>query len=430
MRRALALITAMVLFGLIAVPAFASGSQGGGHDPVTICHRTNSETNPYVVITVDDDAVDGKGGADHFGRHTGPVFEPGLKDQGIKWGDIIPPKTDNGKDLPHDGLNWTEEGRAIYDNGCKPVDDTPTTTIPPRSDAYCPVSGENVVIFDEIYSPGTKPPSSSTKNFAGEAGTYQITAYSFDDAHPYADTQKYEQWHLVINGSIVGTTNDLDDNLVIESYNLGQHKLEAFTQVTAQHVTEQDGTRNSVQGCVLFEKIEEPTTTTTVPETTTTTAPEPTTTTVPEPEPEPEPEPITATAGGSCELIFAETTGPATVYLSYIAEGRSKVTATEIISAAGGSSVELVVREADLNRDLVWDVLIETVDGQTITASGEEECSEPTPTTTPTTAPPTTAPPSTLPRTGLSHEGAATAALIALLSGAGLLFLTRKSQEA
>jgi hypothetical protein len=28
-----------------------------GHEPVTICHRTGSDSNPYVVITTDDAAI-------------------------------------------------------------------------------------------------------------------------------------------------------------------------------------------------------------------------------------------------------------------------------------------------------------------------------------------------------------------------------------
>ena len=35
------------------------GGQSGNEDNVTICHRTNSVSNPYVVITVDPSAVDG-----------------------------------------------------------------------------------------------------------------------------------------------------------------------------------------------------------------------------------------------------------------------------------------------------------------------------------------------------------------------------------
>ncbi|MDQ3064681.1 MAG: hypothetical protein M3Q36_00205, partial [bacterium] len=89
---------------------------------VTICHRTNSVLNPYVKITVSQNAVDGVAGnsnrADHYGEHKGPVVTSEeeaqtLKDAKEKWGDIIPPVEGF-----HDGLNWTTEGRALYDNDC------------------------------------------------------------------------------------------------------------------------------------------------------------------------------------------------------------------------------------------------------------------------------------------------------------------------
>lgn len=123
----------LVVLALVACSLFLIGSPalaGGNADKVTICHRTNSITNPYVQITVDQSAVDGQkgGNPDHYGRHQGPVFAPGLKAMGTKWGDIIPPVAPF-----HEGLNWTDEGRGIYDNGCKPVlppEPTTTTTAP------------------------------------------------------------------------------------------------------------------------------------------------------------------------------------------------------------------------------------------------------------------------------------------------------------
>jgi hypothetical protein len=99
-------------------------------DKVTICHRTNSVTNPYTSPSVSFDAATGvlkdNGQGDHT-SHTGPVWDANTAyptpHNGDQWGDIIPPYTWPGdKNHPggsYDGLNWTEEGRAIYDNDCK-----------------------------------------------------------------------------------------------------------------------------------------------------------------------------------------------------------------------------------------------------------------------------------------------------------------------
>ena len=91
---------------------------------VTICHRTHSETNPYVVITVDEASVDGDNGndhgqGDHLFEHTGPVWYPGAKADGVFWGDIIPPFYSDGSTLTgYPSLNWNADGQAIFDNGC------------------------------------------------------------------------------------------------------------------------------------------------------------------------------------------------------------------------------------------------------------------------------------------------------------------------
>jgi hypothetical protein len=106
--------------------SLAIGATAASGDPsanVTICHRTNSNTNPYVQITVDESAVDGGNGADHLGQHTGPLWDPTLKAQHIKWGDIIPPFDVNNDPRPDPTLiaNWPA-GQAIFENDCNPVE--------------------------------------------------------------------------------------------------------------------------------------------------------------------------------------------------------------------------------------------------------------------------------------------------------------------
>src|SRR5262252_1666711 len=105
-------------------------------DNVTLCHRTASHSNPYVVITVDPaGAYNG-----HYLEHTGPIF-PATGSDG-KWGDIIPPFMFQGQTYSR---NWPE-GEAIFNNGCRipgqpstPVT-TPTTPVTTPTTPTTPVT--------------------------------------------------------------------------------------------------------------------------------------------------------------------------------------------------------------------------------------------------------------------------------------------------
>jgi hypothetical protein len=110
----------------------------GNNCKVTICHRTDSVTNPYVSPDVDISAANGNTLGDHYSVHTGPVatsqqVAQSLKDNGQKWGDIIPPV-----EGVEPGQNWTPEGIAIYNNGCNYVTpgqgggETPPLHLPQR----------------------------------------------------------------------------------------------------------------------------------------------------------------------------------------------------------------------------------------------------------------------------------------------------------
>lgn len=118
---------AVAIGGMVGLTQTSTAEAKKAKPPkVTICHRTNAVNNPYVQLTVAQSAVDGVAGnsgskPDHYGEHQGPLVTAtaqaqALKDNKIKWGDIIPP-------VPgfHDGLNWTTEGQAVYNNGCNPV---------------------------------------------------------------------------------------------------------------------------------------------------------------------------------------------------------------------------------------------------------------------------------------------------------------------
>lgn len=121
---------------------------------VTICHATDSDSNPYV-----SNQPNKSGDVSGHDDHDGPVWFDGIDG---KWGDIIPPFT-YGDGQVYPGKNWNASGIAIYNNGCNVPSEvviptitntpTPTPTIPVECDGECfpqatptPTTGGDVII--------------------------------------------------------------------------------------------------------------------------------------------------------------------------------------------------------------------------------------------------------------------------------------------
>lgn len=141
-----------VLFAATAavLPFLAvSSASAGPDDKVTICHATASASNPYVKITVAEDAVDGVAGnsgnqADHFGEHQGALFDAAVHGSGDNWGDIIPPVPPH-----HGGLNWSDAGQSIYNNGCNVPDNPPDEQIETPEATFEDPCGPNNASWNE-----------------------------------------------------------------------------------------------------------------------------------------------------------------------------------------------------------------------------------------------------------------------------------------
>lgn len=122
----IALGALFVLTGI--APAVAHATQPNPEHKVTLCHRTDAYSNPYVRINVDVASVLHEG----HDSHNGPVFYSSIPKH-TKWGDIIPP-FDYGPNEQYAGQNWTPQGISVFDDGCNmPHPTTTTTTCPPKT---------------------------------------------------------------------------------------------------------------------------------------------------------------------------------------------------------------------------------------------------------------------------------------------------------
>jgi hypothetical protein len=147
-----------VLFGI--APSAANATKPDPEHKVTLCHATDSYSNPYVEITVDVASVLHNG---HDG-HDGPVFYPAIPKH-TKWGDIIPP-FDFGPGEVYGGKNWTPDGIAILNNGCNApsIPTTTTTSSVPETTTVAPTTTTSLVggTTTSTSSPPPPPPGEST----------------------------------------------------------------------------------------------------------------------------------------------------------------------------------------------------------------------------------------------------------------------------
>lgn len=146
--------------GFWAATAVAGhGSTKSGH--VTICHRTGSHSNPYVVISPSASGVY----HGHYLEHNEHAVFPNTAGDG-KWGDIIPPFQYQGVTY---SLNWNADGQAIWSNGCRPLTNggtTATTTINNPTTVTVTAPGSTVTVTTQVTTtaPFTPPPTHHKKH--------------------------------------------------------------------------------------------------------------------------------------------------------------------------------------------------------------------------------------------------------------------------
>ncbi len=160
----IALGALFVLTGI--APAVAHATQPNPEHKVSLCHRTDSYSNPYVRITVDVASVLHNGHDDH----NGPVFYPAIPKH-MKWGDIIPP-FDYGPHEQYAGQNWTVQGTTVFDSGCTGYHPTTTTTTtcPPKTTTTKPATTTTTSTVPPTTTT-TAPGETTTTTAPGETTT-------------------------------------------------------------------------------------------------------------------------------------------------------------------------------------------------------------------------------------------------------------------
>ena len=138
---------------------------GGGHTPVNVCHATNSDTNPYVFITVDDDSTKFQGHLAHRNTPNKTWKSDGIfRGQPVKAGDpkpdLIGDYTDkNGVKHVYDGVITSKSDCGVL---TPPVLTQPSGSSPPSAPP-----------------PVRRPTSARCRRATSPGGTFQLVSGGF-----------------------------------------------------------------------------------------------------------------------------------------------------------------------------------------------------------------------------------------------------------
>lgn len=188
------LATAGLLGAALIAPSITLATAPTDHQ-VTICHRTDSDANPYLMESVDI-ASSGHLQGGHDTEHQGPIWDATLKAQKIQWGDIIPSYTYQG--FSYVGQNWTDQGQAILAAGCT----IPTTTTTTTSQT---TSSETAASTTADTTSQTTTSSADTTQTTSSETTAATTANTTSQATS-ADTTSATTTTAGPNGAVLGET--------------------------------------------------------------------------------------------------------------------------------------------------------------------------------------------------------------------------------
>ena len=182
-----AVLAGSLLLAAVLVPVRAGATPTPPEHKVTICHRTDSVTNPYTVNTVDISSTDGSlgtGSNDHT-HHLGALFDfaadPDVAypppHNGDQWGDIIPPYQYG--DTPEEsfpGMNWDTAGQAIWQAGCTAPPASTTTTSSTTSSTTTSSTTSTSTTTTAPTTTTTQPTTTTTPSTSTTEATTSTTA--------------------------------------------------------------------------------------------------------------------------------------------------------------------------------------------------------------------------------------------------------------
>jgi len=203
-RRLAALLGALALTLSVGTTVSATAAA-----KVSICHATDSNSNPYVNPNVNISSSGHLQGG-HDTEHLGPLW-PATGNDG-KWGDIIPPYTFQPAEGPlfvYEGHNWTTEGQLIYNNGCKipdEVDHDPSIkVVKTASPTSLPAGGGSVTYTYKVTATGNVPLNDVS---VSDDKCSPVTYVSGDANHDeFLDLS--EEWTFTCTTTITETTTNV-----------------------------------------------------------------------------------------------------------------------------------------------------------------------------------------------------------------------------